>query len=93
MQQKGTLKLPADQYNFLWVDDFPLFDVDEETGGLVSNHHPFTAPLPEDVPLLKTDPAKVRGLHYDIVLNGIELGGGSIRVHDPNMQVCAAIAS
>lgn len=86
LQKRGQLKLDPSQFNFLWVDDFPLFDV-TDTGELVSNHHPFTAPLPADVALLKTEPLKVRGLHYDVVLNGIELGGGSVRVHDPNLQV------
>lgn len=56
------------------------------TGVLVTNHHPFTAPLPEDIPLLATEPRSVRSLHYDCVLNGVELGGGSIRVHDLQLQ-------
>ena len=59
---------------------------DEEEKRYLSAHHPFTAPVVEDEPLLATDPAKVRGQHYDIVLNGVELGGGSIRIHNPAVQ-------
>ena len=59
---------------------------DEEQGRYVASHHPFTSPVEEDVPLLETDPKKVRGQHYDIVLNGVELGGGSIRIHQPDLQ-------
>ncbi|KAJ2493291.1 aspartate--tRNA ligase msd1 [Coemansia sp. RSA 2050] len=88
LQEKGALAIPSDMYNFLWVEDFPLFtrESDDAHGKLSATHHPFTAPVESDLPLLKTDPAKVRGQHYDIVLNGVELGGGSIRVHDPNVQ-------
>ena len=60
--------------------------MDEEAGRYVSSHHPFTAPVPEDIKLLKTEPFKVRGQHYDLVLNGVELGGGSIRIHQPDLQ-------
>ena len=67
------------------MTDFPLFERNDE-GRLVSVHHPFTAPNPEDIPLLDTDPAAVRALAYDIVLNGTELGGGSIRIHEASMQ-------
>ncbi|MCX7888020.1 MAG: aspartate--tRNA ligase, partial [Verrucomicrobiae bacterium] len=73
-------------WNFLWVVDFPLMTFDRESGRYVSTHHPFTAPVPEDIPLLDTAPHKVRGQHYDIVLNGVELGGGSIRIHQPDLQ-------
>lgn len=68
MRARGLLEIPKDQFNFLWVVDFPLFDIEE--GKLIANHHPFTAPLPADVPLLDLDPGRVRGLHYDCVLNG-----------------------
>lgn len=72
-------------FAFTWVTEFPLFERDAE-GRLASMHHPFTAPLPEDLPLLETAPERVRAQAYDIVLNGIELGGGSIRIHDPELQ-------
>ncbi|XP_018577439.1 aspartate--tRNA ligase, mitochondrial isoform X2 [Anoplophora glabripennis] len=72
--------------HFLWVTDFPLFEVSEETGCLQSAHHPFTAPHLDDLHLLKTEPLKVRALAYDLVLNGNEVGGGSIRIHDPALQ-------
>jgi aspartyl-tRNA synthetase len=72
-------------YNFLWVVDFPLFEEDGE-GGITAMHHPFTAPDPADEPLLAAEPLKVRALAYDIVLNGNEIGGGSIRIHDKNLQ-------
>jgi len=71
--------------SFLWVTDFPLF-IREANGTLSSVHHPFTAPNPEDLGLLDTAPEKVRALAYDVVLNGTELGGGSIRINDPSMQ-------
>jgi aspartyl-tRNA synthetase len=86
LKAKGRLSLPTDQYNFLWVIEFPLMLWDEEEKRYISAHHPFTAPVKEDEPLLATDPAKVRGQHYDIVLNGVELGGGSIRIHNPAVQ-------
>jgi aspartyl-tRNA synthetase len=73
-------------WRFLWVMDFPLLEWDRELGRYVSLHHPFTAPLDEDAALLETDPARVRAKAYDIVLNGYEVGGGSIRIHDSAMQ-------
>jgi aspartyl-tRNA synthetase len=86
LKAKGKLQIPGDQFNFLWVIDFPLLSFDKEQNRWYSSHHPFTAPVAEDVPLLKADPRKVRGQHYDIVVNGTELGGGSIRIHQPNVQ-------
>lgn len=71
---------------FLWVTDFPLFEKDPETGALGAVHHPFTAPHPDDIHLLDTAPERVRALAYDCVLNGTELGGGSIRINDPMVQ-------
>ena len=70
----------------LWVVDFPLFEWDEETQRYYAMHHPFTSPNPEDIPLLKTDTGNVRATAYDIVVNGVELGGGSIRIHDAELQ-------
>jgi aspartyl-tRNA synthetase len=71
---------------FLWIVDFPLFERDPATGALSSVNHPFTAPNPEDLGLLDTAPEKVRALAYDVVLNGTELGGGSLRIADPRLQ-------
>lgn len=70
----------------LWVVDFPLFEWDDETQRYYAMHHPFTAPNPEDIPLLKSDTGRVRATAYDIVVNGTELGGGSIRIHDSELQ-------
>jgi len=86
LKSQGRLNIPADRFDFLWVVDFPLLSFDKEQNRWYSSHHPFTAPVAEDVPLLTTDPRKVRGQHYDIVVNGWELGGGSIRIHQPNVQ-------
>lgn len=85
--KRGKLEISKDQYNFLWVIEFPLMLYDDEVGAFASAHHPFTSPVPEDVPLLDSDPKAVRGQHYDIVLNGVELGGGSIRIHQPDVQL------
>lgn len=84
--KRGKLTLRPDDWKFLWVVDFPLMSYDEERGGYAATHHPFTAPVPEDAALLDSDPKKVRGQHYDVVLNGMELGGGSIRIHQPALQ-------
>jgi aspartyl-tRNA synthetase len=86
LKAQGKLMIPADQFNFLWVIEFPLLGFDREQNRWYSSHHPFTAPVTEDIPLLKTDPKKVRGQHYDVVVNGVELGGGSIRIHQPDVQ-------
>lgn len=86
LQARGKLSIPADQFNFLWVIEFPLMLFDEEQGRYVSAHHPFTAPVEDDIKYLDSDPLRVRGQHYDIVLNGVELGGGSIRIHQPQVQ-------
>jgi aspartyl-tRNA synthetase len=86
LKEQGKLTIPADKFDFLWVVDFPLLSFDKEQNRWYSSHHPFTAPVAEDIPLLKSDPKKVRGQHYDIVVNGVELGGGSIRIHRPDVQ-------
>jgi aspartyl-tRNA synthetase len=86
LRAQGKLTLPANQFNFLWVVDFPLLSFDKEQNRWYSSHHPFTAPVAEDVPFLTSDPKKVRGQHYDVVVNGVELGGGSIRIHQPDVQ-------
>lgn len=75
-----------DDFKLLWVTDFPQFEYSEEENRLVAKHHPFTAPMDEDIPLLDTNPRKVRAKAYDIILNGCELGGGSIRIHDSELQ-------
>ncbi|SKA81363.1 aspartyl-tRNA synthetase [Caloramator quimbayensis] len=74
------------EYKFLWVTEFPLVEFDEEEGRYVAVHHPFTAPMDEDIKYLETDIGKVRAKAYDIVLNGEEIGGGSIRIHDTKLQ-------
>ena len=74
------------KYNFLWVTDFPLLEYDEEEDRYVAMHHPFTAPKDEDLHLLDTDPGKVRAKAYDIILNGVELGGGSMRIYNSDLQ-------
>ena len=78
--------IPPDRWDMLWIIDFPLVVWDEEEGRWFSTHHPFTAPLDEDIPLLETDPAKVRDQAYDLVLNGSEIAGGSIRIHRREVQ-------
>ncbi len=75
-----------DTYSFLWVTRFPLLEYDEKEGRLQAVHHPFTSPLNEDLHLLKDSPEKVRARAYDLVLNGVEIGGGSVRIHDMSMQ-------
>ena len=75
-----------DDFRFLWVTEFPMFEWDDEENRYVAEHHPFTCPMDEDLPLLDTDPSKVRAKAYDMVLNGFELGGGSIRIHRRDIQ-------
>lgn len=78
--------MSKDKFECLWIVDFPLFEWSDEEQRLMSTHHPFTMPNPDDIELLDTDPAKVRAKAYDFVCNGIELGGGSLRIHDGKLQ-------
>ena len=86
LSEMGKMSIPADRYNFLWVVEFPLLMFDKEMDRWYSSHHPFTSPVEEDIPKLTSDPKSVRGQHYDIVVNGVELGGGSIRIHQRELQ-------
>ena len=85
-KERGLLQ---EGFKFLWVTEFPLFEWDEENGRYSAVHHPFTAPMDEDMEFLLSEPGKVRSRAYDVVLNGTELGGGSIRIHNPEMQAKA----
>ena len=78
--------MDKNKFECLWIVDFPLFEWSDEEQRLMSTHHPFTMPNPDDIPLLDTDPAKVRAKAYDFVCNGIEVGGGSLRIHDGKLQ-------
>jgi aspartyl-tRNA synthetase len=78
--------VPDGSNELVWVTDFPMFAVDPASGRLDAMHHPFTAPNPADLLMLESDPGRVRALAYDVVLNGTELGGGSIRIGDPTLQ-------
>lgn len=78
--------IPKDKFNLLWITEFPFFDFDEELGQFVAMHHPFTAPMDECLDYLETDKAKVRAKAYDLVLNGVELSSGSIRITNPELQ-------
>ena len=78
--------VPENQYNFLWITEFPFFEYNEETGGYDAMHHPFTAPMDDCIPYLNSDPEKVFAKAYDLVLNGVELCSGSIRITDPTLQ-------
>jgi len=78
--------VPKDAHAFLWVTGFPLLEWDEETARFYASHHPFTSPRPEDADKLESDPGAVRARAYDVVMDGVELGGGSIRIHDPALQ-------
>ncbi len=84
--EMGKMTIDPSQFNFLWVIEFPLLAYDKEMERWYSSHHPFTAPVEEDIQNLKDNPKAVRGQHYDIVVNGVELGGGSIRIHQPDVQ-------
>jgi len=77
---------PKNTFRPLWVIDFPLLEWDEEAQRFFAMHHPFTSPKPEDIPLLETDPGNVRANAYDLVINGVEIGGGSVRIHDSALQ-------
>ena len=85
LEKTGKLT-KKDMFDFHWVVDFPLLSYDKDSQRFVSTHHPFTSPVAEDIPKLDSDPQSVRGQHYDLVLNGVELGGGSIRIHQPDVQ-------
>ena len=78
--------IPEGSFNFVWITDFPLVEYDEDEGRFVALHHPFTSPRIEDVELLSSDPAGVKSRAYDLVLNGVEIGGGSIRIHQTSVQ-------
>ena len=83
-RQQDLLK--KDEFKFLWVTEFPLLEYSEEQGRYTAMHHPFTMPMEEDWGLIDTDPGAVRAKAYDIVLNGTELGGGSVRIHQSDIQ-------
>lgn len=82
----GIMDKVKDRFEFLWVVDFPLFEFDEDSNRYFAMHHPFTSPMVEDLHLLESEPSKVRAKAYDIVCNGAEIGGGSIRIHDGEVQ-------
>ncbi|WP_040211509.1 aspartate--tRNA ligase [Clostridium polynesiense] len=96
LQSLGALRLEIakklellkdnNEFNFVWITEFPLLEYDEEEGRYFAAHHPFTAPMEEDIKYLDSDPGRVRAKAYDMVLNGEELGGGSIRIHDTDLQ-------
>jgi len=78
--------IPSETYRFVWIRDFPLLEYSEEEGRFVAVHHPFTAPMDEDISMLEDHPQDVRAKSYDLVLNGMEIGGGSIRNHIKEVQ-------
>ena len=89
LRAADLLGLKREGFRFLWVVDFPLLEWDEEEEAWTYMHHPFTSPHPEDLPLLEKDPGRVRALDFDLVRNGVEAGGGSIRIHAPRLQARA----
>ncbi|MGL5149738.1 MAG: aspartate--tRNA ligase [Clostridium sp.] len=86
LAKKFELIKDKNEFNFTWITEFPLFEYDEEEGRYFAAHHPFTSPMDEDIDLLETNPGAVRSKAYDLVLNGEELGGGSIRIHNMELQ-------
>lgn len=86
MAKKLELLKDNSEFRFVWITEFPLVSFNEEENRYQAEHHPFTAPMDEDIQYLESDPGKVRAIAYDIVLNGEELGGGSVRIHDTNLQ-------
>jgi aspartyl-tRNA synthetase len=95
LTEKSLLQIRENEFKFLWVTDFPLFSPDLHEAinpgqgghaGIQSTHHPFTAPQIQDLSHLTTNPLSVKGQHYDLVVNGVELGGGSVRIHDADLQ-------
>ena len=86
LSKQFDLVKDKNEFNFTWVTEFPLFEYSEEEGRYMACHHPFTAPMDEDLDFIESDPGKVRSKAYDLVLNGEELGGGSIRIHDTALQ-------
>lgn len=87
LEERGQIVRDNEGMHFVWITDFPLFEESEIPGELTSAHHPFTAPHPDDVKYLVIDPLKIRGQSYDLVLNGVEVGGGSIRIHNSQLQI------
>lgn len=86
LESRGKLTVDKNRFDFLWVIEFPLLAFDKEMNRWYSSHHPFTAPVEADADKLTSDPKSVRGQHYDMVVNGVELGGGSIRIHQRELQ-------
>ena len=86
LSNKLSLVNKERMFKFCWVVEFPLFQYDKELKRYVSEHHPFTHPRIQDLPLMKTDPGRVKSRAYDLVLNGVEVGGGSIRIHSSDLQ-------
>ena len=78
--------IPKGKWNFLWITEMPFFEQDEETGEWIAMHHPFTSAMDEDLDKMETEPGKVRAKAYDLVMNGVEMGSGSIRIHQSDVQ-------